>query len=46
MFSLHAQGKLPVEKMLTHRLRLRDINRAMDQLDQGTAIRQVIEFGG
>ncbi|MCA0942664.1 zinc-dependent alcohol dehydrogenase family protein [Salipiger pacificus] len=44
MFSLHAQGKLPVEKMLTHRLKLRDINRAMDQLDQGTAIRQVIEF--
>jgi alcohol dehydrogenase len=44
MFALHAQGKLPVEKMLTHRLKLRDINRAMDQLDQGTAIRQVIEF--
>ncbi|WP_112324393.1 zinc-dependent alcohol dehydrogenase family protein [Oceanibium sediminis] len=44
MFSLHAQGKLPVEKMLTHRLKLGDINRAMDQLDQGTAIRQVIEF--
>ncbi|MEY8828283.1 zinc-dependent alcohol dehydrogenase family protein [Sedimentitalea sp. XS_ASV28] len=44
MFSLHAQGKLPVEKMLTHRVKLADINRAMDQLDQGTAIRQVIEF--
>ncbi|EIE49979.1 alcohol dehydrogenase [Salipiger aestuarii] len=45
MFSLYTQGKLPVEKMLTHRLKLADINRAMDQLDQGTAIRQVIEFG-
>lgn len=44
MFSLHAQGKLPVEKMLTHRLRLDQINLAMDQLDNGTAIRQVIEF--
>lgn len=44
MFALYAQGKLPVEKMLTHRLKLHDINRAMDQLDQGTAIRQVIEF--
>jgi alcohol dehydrogenase len=45
MFSLHQQGKLPVEKMLTHRLRLDQINLAMDQLDNGTAIRQVIEFG-
>lgn len=44
MFTLHDKGKLPVERMLTHRLRLADINRAMDQLDQGTAIRQVIEF--
>ena len=44
MFSLHQQGKLPVEKMLTHRLSLDQINLAMDQLDDGTAIRQVIEF--
>ena len=44
MFSLHAQGKLPVEKMLTHRLRLDQINLAMDQLDSGLAIRQIIEF--
>ena len=44
MFALHAQGKLPVEKMLTHRLKLDQINLAMDQLDDGTAIRQVIEF--
>jgi len=44
MFSLHQQGKLPVEKMLTHRLPLDQINLAMDQLDDGTAIRQVIEF--
>ena len=44
MLSLHAQGKLPVEKMLTHRLRLPEINAAMDRLDQGVAIRQVVEF--
>ncbi|WMS43796.1 zinc-binding dehydrogenase [Acuticoccus sp. MNP-M23] len=44
MFSLHAQGKLPVEKMLTHRLKLPDINIAMDRLNDGTAIRQVVEF--
>lgn len=45
MFALHDQGKLPVEKMLTHRLKLDQINLAMDQLNDGTAIRQVIEFG-
>lgn len=45
MFSLHAQGKLPVEKMLTHRLSLDQINLAMDQLNDGTAIRQIVEFG-
>ncbi|RAP40509.1 alcohol dehydrogenase [Rhodovulum viride] len=44
MFALHALGRLPVEKMLTHRLKLDQINLAMDQLDRGIAIRQVIEF--
>lgn len=44
MFSLHAQGKLPVEKMLTHRLKLDQINLAMDQLNDGSALRQTIEF--
>lgn len=44
MFALHAQGKLPVEKMLTHRLPLRDINIAMDRLNDGSAIRQIVEF--
>lgn len=44
MFSLHAQGRLPVEKMLTHRLSLDRINLAMDQLADGTAIRQIIEI--
>lgn len=44
MLSLHAIGRLPVERMLTHRLRLDQINLAMDQLADGRAIRQVIEF--
>ncbi|MAA97229.1 MAG: alcohol dehydrogenase [Stappia sp.] len=44
MFALHARGLLPVEKMLSHRLKLDDINLAMDQLHDGTAIRQIIEF--
>ncbi|WOI57819.1 zinc-binding dehydrogenase [Palleronia sp. LCG004] len=42
MFALHAQGKLPVERMLTHRLRLDEINVAMDRLNDGTAIRQIV----
>lgn len=44
MFALHAQGRLPVEKMLTHRLKLPQINLAMDRLDDGSAIRQIVEF--
>jgi alcohol dehydrogenase len=44
MFALHKRGLLPVEKMLSHRLKLGDINLAMDRLDNGTAIRQIVEF--
>ncbi len=35
-------GKLPVEKLISHRIRLDDINRAMDELAEGRAVRQVI----
>lgn len=45
MFALHRRGLLPVEKMLSHRLPLADINLAMDRLEDGSAIRQVVEFG-
>ena len=31
--------------MLSHRLPLADINVAMDRLEDGSAIRQVVEFG-
>lgn len=44
MIGMHLKGMLPVEKMLTHRLPLAEINRAMDRLDDGSAIRQVVEF--
>ncbi|MDF3420132.1 alcohol dehydrogenase catalytic domain-containing protein [Sulfitobacter sp. KE29] len=44
MFALYKQGKLPVEKMLSHRVRLDDINLAMDRLNDGTAIRQIVDF--
>lgn len=45
MFALHRRGLLPVEKMLSHRLKLTDINLAMDRLEDGSAIRQVVEIG-
>lgn len=44
MFALHARGLLPVEKMLSHRLPLADINLAMERLHDGSAIRQIVEF--
>lgn len=42
---LHRRGKLPVEKLMTHRIELDDINAGFDRLQAGEAIRQVIEFG-
>ncbi|RHZ97548.1 alcohol dehydrogenase [Cereibacter sphaeroides] len=45
MLALHRRGLLPVEKMLTHRLKLDEINLAMDRLAEGSAIRQVVDLG-
>ena len=41
---LYRQGKLPVEKLLTHRIKLDDVNEGFERLADGSAIRQVIEF--
>jgi alcohol dehydrogenase len=41
---LYKRGKLPVDKLLTHRIRLDDINEGFDRLADGSAIRQVVEF--
>ena len=41
---LWRDGKLPVEKLISSRIALSDINSAMDQLADGNAIRQVIIF--
>ncbi|MBM6595550.1 zinc-dependent alcohol dehydrogenase family protein [Microvirga pudoricolor] len=41
---LHRRGKLPVEKLVTHRIRLDEINEAFDRLATGQAIRQIIDF--
>ncbi len=41
---LHRRGKLPVEKLLTHRMKLEDINAGFDRLADGSAVRQIVEF--
>ena len=42
--SLYRQGKLPVNRLLTHRLALADINEGFERLREGKAIRQVVVF--
>ena len=37
-------GRLPVERLVSSRIRLSQINEAMDELADGKAIRQVILF--
>ena len=42
---LHRQGKLPVERLLTHRLTLDELNEGFDRLASGEAVRQAVIFG-
>jgi len=42
--SLYSQGRLPVDRLMTHKIKLEDINEGFDRLHQGAAIRQVIDF--
>lgn len=44
MMDMYRRGVLPVDKLLSHRLPLEDINLAMDRLKTGDAIRQIIHF--
>ncbi len=41
---LYKNGSLPVDKLITHRLKLEDINEGFERLANGEAIRQVIIF--
>ncbi|MFC0672433.1 alcohol dehydrogenase catalytic domain-containing protein [Brachybacterium hainanense] len=41
---LYLEGKLPVDELISRRIRLEDVCSAMDQLADGEAIRQVIMF--
>ena len=43
--ALFQGGKLPVDRLLTHRLRLEDINAGFDRLHDGSGVRQVVMFG-
>ena len=41
---LYMQGHLPVDRLLTGRLALEDINHGFDLLHDGAAIRLIVEF--
>ncbi|WP_375690667.1 zinc-dependent alcohol dehydrogenase family protein [Pseudooceanicola sp. LIPI14-2-Ac024] len=43
--ALFDQGRMPVDKLMTHKISLNEINEGFDRLHEGTAIRQVITFG-
>jgi alcohol dehydrogenase len=42
--ALYRSGQLPVDRLLTHRLKLDELNGAFDRLARGEAVRQVILF--
>jgi alcohol dehydrogenase len=42
--ALYKQGKLPVDKLLTHRMKLDEINEGFERLREGKAVRQVVVF--
>ncbi len=42
--ALYKAGRLPIDKLVTHRIKLDDINLGFDRLANGEAIRQVIVF--
>jgi Zn-dependent alcohol dehydrogenase len=41
---LYQSGRLPVDKLLTHQLKLTEINEGFERLAAGKAIRQIIRF--
>jgi alcohol dehydrogenase len=42
---LYRAGRLPVDRLLTHRLRLEELNEGFDRLARGEAVRQAVVFG-
>jgi len=43
---LHRAGRLPVDRLLTHRLGLDDLNAGFDRLARGEGVRQVVVLDG
>ena len=43
-YAMWRAGRLPVESLVSSRITLDDINTAMDNLADGTAVRQLISF--
>ncbi len=41
---LYREGRFPATALISHRIRLEDINEALDRLADGEALRQVIDF--
>jgi Zn-dependent alcohol dehydrogenase len=44
LIALYRAGLLPVDRLLTHRLRLEEVNEGFDRLARGEAVRQVVVF--
>jgi alcohol dehydrogenase len=44
--ALYQNGRLPVDRLMSGVLKLEDINHAFDRLQEGTAVRQIVEFQG
>jgi alcohol dehydrogenase len=42
--ALYEAGRLPVDRLLTHRLALEDINAGFDRLARGEGVRQAVVF--
>jgi alcohol dehydrogenase len=42
--ALYKQGRLPVDRLLTHRIALDEINEGFDRLQRGEAVRQAVVF--
>jgi alcohol dehydrogenase len=43
---LYQRGRLPVNRLMTRKLALEEINEGFDLLHEGKAVRQVLTFGG
>ncbi len=44
--ALYQSGRLPVDKLMTHQLKLSQVNEGFERLAKGEAIRQIITFNG